>query len=54
MCLKLVALSITCYCCYTNSIQKTFSTSAAFWLRFGLILFMAASIKFYAKWRINV
>ena len=31
--------------------KNQFPTSAASWLIFGLILFMAASIQFYAKWR---
>ena len=33
--------------------KNQFPTSAASWLIFGLILFMAASIQFYAKWRRN-
>ena len=33
--------------------KSQFPTSAASWLIFGLILFMAASIQFYAKWRRN-
>ena len=34
--------------------KNQFPTSAASWLIFGLILFMAASIQFYAKWRRNM
>ena len=33
--------------------KNQFPTSAATWLIFGLILFMVASIQFYAKWRRN-
>ena len=33
--------------------KNQFPTSEASWLIFGLILFMAASIQFYAKWRRN-
>ena len=33
--------------------KNQFPTSAASWLIFALILFMAASIQFYAKWRRN-
>ena len=33
--------------------KNQFPTSAASWLIFGLILFMAASIQFYSKWRRN-
>ncbi len=31
--------------------KNQFPTSAATWLLFGLVIFMAASIQFYAKWR---
>tara|TARA_Y100001968_G_scaffold309258_1_gene328861 strand:- start:536 stop:760 length:225 start_codon:yes stop_codon:yes gene_type:complete len=33
--------------------KNQFPTSSASWLIFGLILFMAESIQFYAKWRKN-
>ena len=31
--------------------KNQFPTSAASWLIFSLIIFMAASIQFYARWR---
>jgi putative membrane protein len=31
--------------------KAQFPTGAATWLQVGLVLFMAASIQFYARWR---
>ena len=31
--------------------KSQFPTGAATWLQVGLVLFMAASIQFYARWR---